>query len=103
MKLFLVTRADLPPGQQAVQAAHALREFTERCPEEDRAWYHASNTLALLVVEDEKHLRTLVQNAEKRGLPHARFHEPDRGGELTAAAIGPSGKKLVSRLSLALR
>ncbi len=26
-KLYLITRADLSPGQQAVQAAHALQEF----------------------------------------------------------------------------
>lgn len=27
MKLYLVVRADLPPGPQAVQAAHAARQF----------------------------------------------------------------------------
>jgi len=33
MKLYLITREDLPPGQQAVQAAHALREFGEHHPD----------------------------------------------------------------------
>jgi len=32
LKLYLVTRADLSPGQQAVQAAHALREWVEGFP-----------------------------------------------------------------------
>lgn len=31
-KLYLVTRADLSAGQQAVQAAHALREWVEGFP-----------------------------------------------------------------------
>lgn len=53
LKLFLVTRSDLPPGQQAVQAAHALREFVELYPEEDRLWYERSNTLAFIAAPDE--------------------------------------------------
>jgi hypothetical protein len=53
VKLHLVTRRDLSPGQQAVQAAHALREFIQHHPEVDRDWYERSNTLALLAVEDE--------------------------------------------------
>ena len=53
MKLHLVVRGDLPPGQQAVQAVHAMREFVREYPEVDRHWYEKSNTLALLTVPDE--------------------------------------------------
>lgn len=52
-KVYLVTRTDLPEGPRAVQAAHALREFTQLYPEEDAVWYRESNTLALLEAKDE--------------------------------------------------
>ncbi len=47
---------DLPPGQQAVQVAHAMREFVREHPHEDRIWYEKSNTIAFLAVQDEKEL-----------------------------------------------
>lgn len=52
-KLVLVTRSDLRPGQQAVQAAHALQQFNMDFPDTVKAWVERSNTLALLVVPDE--------------------------------------------------
>lgn len=100
-KLFLVTREDLPWGQQAVQAAHAMREFVREHPEIDRRWYETSNTLALLVVRDERALERLIEQAQWKGVPFAGFREPDRQNELTAVALGPSGGRLCQRLSLA--
>lgn len=102
MKLHLVTRSDLSPGQQAVQAAHALREFVREHPEEDLRWYKGSNTLALLAVEDEDSLQELLSRAQLRRIPCSGFWEPDRDDELTAIAIGPEGKGLCRRLRLAL-
>lgn len=102
MKLYLVTREDLPDGQQAVQAVHAMREFTELHPREDREWYEKSKTLALLATKDEPTLRRLLERAQQRGLSVATFYEPDRNNELTAIAIGPRGKNLCRRLPLAL-
>lgn len=104
-KLYLVTRSDLPPGQQAVQAAHSLREWSARHPEIDRQWYEESNTLALLVVEDEQALGRLLQRAGAHGIPYAEFHEPDRGNEMTAVALAPgeASRRLCRGLSLALR
>lgn len=103
-KLFLVTRADLIPGSQAVQAAHAFREFIEKHPEVDRAWYRQSNHLAFLATANMAELENLLEQARILGLPVAAFHEPDRGGELTAIAIGPGSKarRLVGALPLAL-
>ena len=101
-RLYLVVRADLPPGQQAVQAAHAMREFAAHHPETERAWYESSNTLALLTVEDEAALRALLMQAFPKGLKVSPFHEPDRGGEMTAVAFEPGAKKLMRRLPLAL-
>lgn len=100
-KLYLVTRSDLSPGQQAVQAAHALQAFNVEWPQEARAWHDGSNTLALLVVPDEATLTRLLHRARRRG-PVSEFHEPDRADELTAIAIGPWGKNITSRLPLAL-
>ncbi len=102
MKLHLVTRQDLSPGQQAVQAAHALREFVREHPEVDQEWYQKSNTLAFLAVADEDELARLLSVAKFRCIPVAGFREPDRNDELTAIAIGPQGKGLCRRLPLAL-
>jgi len=101
-KLYLVTRADLDPGQQAVQAAHALREFAALHPEEDIQWYRESNTLAFLAVPNEASLELLLGRAQGRA-PVAPFREPDRQDELTALAIGPQGKSLCRGLPTALR
>ena len=101
-KLFLVTRADLPAGQQAVQAAHAMREFVEHHPEHDRAWYRESNTLAFLAVPNERALGVLLKKARRRDIPVAAFHEPDRNNEMTAIALDHAGRGLVSDLPLAL-
>ncbi len=103
MKLFLVTRRDLSPGQQAVQAAHAMREFQHKHPDLERTWYEASNTLALLVVDDEPALERLLERARWKGLAVSGFREPDRQNELTAIAIEPRGKSLCQRLALALQ
>lgn len=102
-KLYLVTREDLPPGQQAVQAAHALRQFVSDHPETDQAWFQESNTLAILTVRDQQTLGKLLKKALDRSIPVARFLEPDRGSELTAIALGPQGKKLTRGLPLALQ
>jgi hypothetical protein len=101
-KLYLITRSDLKPGAQAVQAAHALREFAATHPELDKLWYERSNYLALLVVPDEKALSQLLERAERRLIPVAGFREPDLGGTLTAVALAPRGKGLVRGLPLAL-
>lgn len=103
-KLRLVTRSDLTPAQQAVQAAHALRQFTADYPQADAKWFASSNTLALLAAEDELALRQVADHAAWLGAPVARFHEPDLAGALTAIAIGPSAvaSKATKRLPSAL-
>ena len=104
-KLYLVTRADLPAGAQAVQAAHALRQFAAEHPDLDKFWFERSNTLAMLAVPDERALRRLLVRAEDRDLRSAAFREPDLDNALTAVAIEPSpeAQKLCRNLPLALR
>lgn len=101
-KLYLVTRSDLPAGQQAVQAAHALREFVAAFPELDKLWYERSNYLALLAAPDEWSLHRIVQKARRRGVPVVCFREPDLEDAVTAVALAPAGKNLVRSLPLAL-
>jgi len=101
-KLYLVTRADLPAGQQAVQAAHALREFVSQHEAIDRHWYETSNHLAILAVPNEEALLRLLERAEDQGLCVSAFKEPDRGDETTAIALEPKAKRLCKNLPLAL-
>jgi len=103
-KLILVTRSDLQPAQQAVQAAHALRAFVEEHPYEDEKWFKQSNTLALLAVEDEPRLHQLWCEAVDSGVRVSGFLEPDLGGAITALALEPgSGSRRLTRgLPLAL-
>lgn len=91
-KLYLITRRDIAPGYQAVQSAHALRQFSHEHPEIDREWFERSNHLALLSVEDESSLCALVQDADDAGLRWSAFREPDIGDRVTAIAIEPHPK-----------
>lgn len=89
-KLYLVTRSDLPFAEQAVQAAHALRQFVHEQPEADAAWFRGSNVLVLLAAAGETQLRALLEAAAFEAIPCCGFQEPDRGFQLTAVALGPS-------------
>jgi len=100
-KIYLVTRSDLSYGQRAVQAAHSLHEFMETNRGVYDSWVRQSRTLAILEASDEKALSDISERARVRGVPLAEFHEPDCGMELTAVALGPTGKGLVRRLPLA--
>lgn len=104
-KLYVVVREDLPPGPQAVQSVHAAIQFVHEHPEIEGRWYAGSNHLALLSVADEAALRKLLRRAEARGLATSRFHEPDLGGQLTAAAFEPGDHsgRVLRRLGLTLR
>lgn len=102
MKLYVITRQDLSPGQQAVQSAHALQEFNFEYPNLTKQWHSTSNTLALLACGSEAELEILALKAEYKAFPISRFREPDRNNELTAIALGPEGKSLVRGLSLTL-
>ena len=98
MKLYVVVRADLPPGLQVAQACHALREFVHQYPEVDREWFSRSNNLVVLQVPSLAALEALVLRTEGAVAP---FYEPDLDGAMTAAAFA-DGRQLGS-LPLALR
>lgn len=89
-------------GYQAVQSAHALREFIHLHSDIDSQWYNNSNYLALLVVSNVEELNYLLHKAEQQGIAVAAFHEPDLNNELTAIAIAPGemSRRLCRRLKL---
>ncbi len=101
-KLYVVTRRDLSPGQQAVQSIHAAVEFCLEYPQITRKWHNNSNYLVFLAVNDEEELGTLCADATETGISFAVFHEPDIDDELTAIAIEPAGAKLCKGMRLAL-
>lgn len=104
-KLYLITRRDIPPGYQAVQSCHAIRQFTADHPEADAEWFKASNFLALLSVENEIELMRLIVGASDMGLKWSAFREPDVGGAITAIAIEahPKTQKLCESLPRAMK
>jgi peptidyl-tRNA hydrolase len=102
-KLYVIVRADLSPGQQAVQCCHAITDFAFEWPEIYREWYHTSNVLALLSVPDRPALKRLIERADLQGVSWSCFTEPDLHDEGTAVVLGPEGRKLVSSLPLALK
>lgn len=104
-KLYLITRRDIAPGYQAVQAAHALRQFTADHPQIDAEWFERSNYLALLSVADEVELMRLIVAAADAGIKWSAFREPDVGGRVTAIALEPSPKaaEMCKPLPLALK
>lgn len=103
-KLTVLTREDLNPGYQAVQAAHAAIDFQHQFPKIARKW-HKSNYLILLSVLNEKELITYIEVFKKFNLKHTIFREPDIGNGITAIAVQPSVllKRICSKLPLALK
>ena len=98
-----MTRADLPPGTQACQAAHAALDFSVAFPELVADWQCTSNTLVVLAAPDELALSWLADDAHAAGLRAVRFYEPDLDDCLTAVALEPAARRLVAHLPLALR
>lgn len=102
-KIYIITRADLPPGLRAAQLVHAMRQFTSEHTEIDRPWYEESRFLALLEVPDKEALAELAYRAACSSIPLSLWQEPDLDHEPTALALGPSARVLVAQLPLALR
>lgn len=101
-KLYLLVRKDLAPGAQAAQLVHAMRQFTHEHPDVDRVWFTGSNTVAVLSVRDETHLREVLHKAVSRGVKHSVFREPDFGDAATAAVLEPGihSRRITSSLPL---
>ena len=104
-KLIVITRRDITPGYQAVQAGHAAIQFQHEHPEIARSWYQQSNYLIFLSVSDEASLYSFIEQAKLRDIKVSVFREPDINNEITAITLEPSeeSRKLTSNLPLALK
>jgi len=93
--LYVVVRSDLPIGLQMAQLGHAAFTFGREHPDAD-----VGENIYVKSAASEPALLRLVQRAV--GLcPITVFHEPDIGGQLTAAAFGAEARGLLSALPLA--
>ena len=100
-KLFAVVRADLAPGVQLVQVAHALRHYQAGYPAQEARWWSCSTHLVVLQVPDLAALEALL--GQLGGLNVAAFREPWLEDQLTAVAVEHDAWRLLSNLPLALR
>lgn len=91
-KLYLLTRRDLPVGYQAVQSAHALREFQDKYPNEDLAWHQSNNSIVIVTASDLKEFNKLLRKATGEGIGFAAFSEPDLADQITAVCFVPGDK-----------
>lgn len=100
-RLYIITRADLPPGDQATQSGHAVSAFAVAYPDVHRAWHEHGKNLIYLACPDEAALEALAAHAAP--YLHAEFREPDIGNALTALALAGDARRLVSNLPLTLK
>ena len=104
-KLIVVTRKDLNPGSQAVQASHAAIEFIYEHPQLAKDWYNNSKYLVFLSVNNQKDLLELTEKLSWKGILFSKFYEPDLDDELTAITLEPSSRarRVVSSIPLMLK
>jgi peptidyl-tRNA hydrolase len=100
-KLYVIVRADLPPGAQLAQSCHVVSAFAVAHPELHRAWHTDGQNLVCLQVPDRRALEVLDNEISPQA--RAAFVEPDFGGELTALAMSDDAARYLSSLPLALR
>jgi hypothetical protein len=89
-KLYVITRKDLTPGQQAVQSGHAIVGYSLQEPEMFRLWHDKSNYLCYLSVACEDTLEDLADHAWYIGVKYFAFREPDLDEALTAVCFEPT-------------
>ena len=101
-KLYTVTRQDLIPGSQAVQAMHASHEFAVQHTEEFLRWQKESNYLAFLSIANEDALKELIKVLDTYEVKYSVFREPDLDNTITAVAFERKGRIFCASFKLAL-
>lgn len=89
VKLYVVSRSDIPPGVRAAQFVHARWQFSQDQPAADKVWNDLGGSLVLLEVADAPALNALMESILKSGAPVAAWKDHYNGGEvqLTALAV----------------
>lgn len=110
---YLLVRADLPPGLQMAQVAHAAFDFAVENPKIAHKWRKESNYICVLQVPDEDTLMDYADLAQRRGHKFVLFYDEHvplegdeslRTGSHTALAVEPGEfHLLLAQLPLALR
>lgn len=95
-----MTRRDLTPEQQSVQAIHAAIEAARQGLVDPNS---AHPHLVFCAVSDEAALYRLAEKLDAAGIRYRPFYEPDRFHQLTAIATEPvfgERRKLFKSLQL---
>ena len=103
-RLYVVVRADLAPGQIAVQACHAVLEFALRKQELSQLWWSTSNVLVVVTAPDAESLKNLKETATLCSIQTVAFEDPDLDPSLTGLVFEPGlgANALCGTLPLAL-
>jgi hypothetical protein len=103
LRLFVVTRRDLPAGDQVAQTLHAGLELAAECSTAFVRWHTDTNTVVCKTVATEHELEALFNKlVDGPPLPLVSFREPDRNNEMTSIAFLSSGGGAISHLPLVL-
>jgi hypothetical protein len=102
-KLKIVLDQRLSPGQKMAQAVHVAQTFGQKFRRIEQKWMKSSNTIVILQVEDENHLKELLVKAQESKIRCLGFYEPDWQNQLTAICLEPGDKTnaLTKELGLA--
>lgn len=90
--MYVITRDDLSPAYQAVQASHAVADFIFQHKDLANVWHNISNYIILLSVTNEADLCAVPKALRGLNISFTTFTEPDLGNELTAVAVSPGDK-----------
>lgn len=92
-KLIVVTRKDLSPSYQSVQAGHSVVQFQYDFPKISFEWYKNSKYLIYLGIDDYNEFKEFIIKLNNNNIKYSLFFEPDIG-EYTSVTIEP-GKKSI--------
>lgn len=99
----MITRQDINPGYQCVQATHSLADFAFEHTETFKKWKEESNSIICLSAKSEQHLLQLFEKYSQV-TPTVKFFEPDVD-EYTSICLYADSKirKSLSHLPLTLK
>ena len=105
-RLYIAVCSDnenISVGLQSAQAVHAGFSFATKHPEITNDWLTDSQYLVIVSVPTSFHILELANKAEKLGIDHVVWREPDLGNQPTAIALAPvdASRILCANLPLA--